>query len=95
MRWLKEKHWERERYQRDCILRGLFDLNHEADYILISDLDEIPNISSLDSLVRSYSSNVLGYNFVDMFYYSADNQMYKDGKPLLWDTPKLIRPSSL
>ena len=40
-----EAHWERERYQRDCILRGLFDLNHEADYILISDLDEIPNIS--------------------------------------------------
>lgn len=33
--------WEIEHYQRNCILRGLYDC-HEDDLIMISDLDEIP-----------------------------------------------------
>jgi beta-1,4-mannosyl-glycoprotein beta-1,4-N-acetylglucosaminyltransferase len=36
--------WRLENYQRNCISKGLDNLNPESkDYILISDLDEIPN----------------------------------------------------
>ena len=34
---------KRENYQRDCILKGLTEANND-DWIIISDLDEIPNL---------------------------------------------------
>jgi beta-1,4-mannosyl-glycoprotein beta-1,4-N-acetylglucosaminyltransferase len=37
-----EPQWGRETYQRECIIRGLFDCDDD-DIIIISDLDEIPN----------------------------------------------------
>ena len=38
--------WERENYNRNFIIKGLKDAKPE-DYIMISDLDEIPKISNL------------------------------------------------
>ncbi len=38
--------WERENYQRNYIMKGLNSANDD-DYILISDADEIPNLSKL------------------------------------------------
>lgn len=38
--------WERENYQRNFIIRGLKN-SSEDDYIIISDVDEIPNLSRL------------------------------------------------
>ncbi len=43
--------WKRERFQRNAILRGLGDAGDE-DYILISDVDEIPRKSALQELIR-------------------------------------------
>ncbi len=43
--------WEREHFQRDCILRGLTKCN-DKDIILISDLDEIPKKSCLREAKR-------------------------------------------
>ena len=43
--------WERENFQRNYLINGL----HEADdndYIIISDIDEIPNLSKLGSLTE-------------------------------------------
>lgn len=53
--------WEIEHYQRNCILRGLYDCN-EDDLIMVSDLDEIPDPKILSTLNfqhidRHFSSN--------------------------------------
>ena len=39
--------WERENYQRNFIQKGLYDAE-KNDLIIISDLDEIPNLSNID-----------------------------------------------
>ena len=36
-------HWERENYHRNYILKALENI-HQDDYIIISDIDEIPNL---------------------------------------------------
>jgi len=89
-----QANWEREKYQRDCILRGLHDL--VDDIVCISDIDEIPNASILANVHNALPQNVNGLNLcMDMFYYSADNQIFKDGQPLLWNAPKIVRPNAL
>ncbi len=47
----KMSNWERENYQRNFIMKGLegFDDN---DYIIISDVDEIPNLLKLSNLEK-------------------------------------------
>ena len=56
--------WERENFQRNFITNGL-NFAQENDYIIISDVDEIPNLSKL--------SNIKKYKFTafeqKMFYY--------------------------
>jgi len=44
--------YERENYQRNCISRGLQNAN-ENDLVLISDLDEIPNLENLYKFKKS------------------------------------------
>ena len=44
--------WGRENYQRNFLMNSIKDLN-EDDYIMISDLDEIPNLRNLNSIVKS------------------------------------------
>ena len=41
--------WERENYQRNYIFNGIKDAN-ENDFIIISDVDEIPNLNKLNNL---------------------------------------------
>lgn len=53
--------WEIEHYQRNCILRGLYDCK-EDDLVMVSDLDEIPGPNILSrlhnlSISRHYSSD--------------------------------------
>ena len=44
--------WGRENYQRNFLMNSIKDLN-EDDYIMISDLDEIPNLRNLNSIIKS------------------------------------------
>ena len=44
--------WERENFQRNFILNGLSKANQD-DYIIISDVDEIPNLEDIDLIVKS------------------------------------------
>lgn len=45
--------WEREKYQRNSIKKGLSEINlNKEDLILISDLDEIPNIEYLRKIQK-------------------------------------------
>jgi beta-1,4-mannosyl-glycoprotein beta-1,4-N-acetylglucosaminyltransferase len=38
--------WSREKYQRECVLRGLTDVPNES-IVMISDLDEIPDMTKI------------------------------------------------
>ena len=44
--------WGRENYQRNFLMNSIKDLNQD-DYIMISDLDEIPNLRNLNSIIKS------------------------------------------
>lgn len=92
--------WKREEFQRNSILNGITGLNIcDTDYILISDVDEIPNIEVLKKIksnfleideVSKMSNLKLIFktilNFFKFFLYIVIN---KDiGK--LWDQFKLI-----
>ena len=61
--------WGRENYQREFILNGLVNAKDD-DYIMISDIDEIPNVSNLDS-IENYKFSVFEQK---MFYYKINLQ---------------------
>lgn len=87
--------WEREYYQRNAITRGLYDLD-DQDYIIIADVDEVPSTSFLEMVPDLAYKKVPGLNIkMEMFYYSATNQMFENDRPLEWIFPKLIRSSHL
>jgi beta-1,4-mannosyl-glycoprotein beta-1,4-N-acetylglucosaminyltransferase len=75
--------WEREIHQRDCISRGLKDIDvNPDDLLIISDCDEIPDVSSIPYLFEIDFDNVGGYICLeqDMYYYNlstkATNKWY-------------------
>ena len=59
--------WGRENFQRNFILEGLNDANDE-DFIIISDVDEIPNLTKLKNL-ENYKYTVFEQK---MFYYKLN-----------------------
>ena len=61
--------WGRENYQREFILNGLINAEND-DYIMISDIDEIPNISNLN-LIENHKFSVFEQK---MFYYKINLQ---------------------
>ena len=63
----KLSNWERENYQRNYINEGLSSAN-EDDYIIISDVDEIPNLSKTIDL-HNYKFTVFEQK---MFYYKLN-----------------------
>lgn len=44
--------WERENFQRNFILNGLLEANQD-DYVIVSDIDEIPNLEDIDLIIKS------------------------------------------
>jgi len=46
------KNWQRENFQRDFLLKGLEGVD-KNDFIIISDIDEIPNLKNLDLILKS------------------------------------------
>ena len=56
--------WDRENYQRNFIVNGLDEFN-ENDYIIISDVDEIPDLKKL----RNLQNNKFTVFQQKMFYY--------------------------
>ena len=63
----KLSNWERENYQRNYINKGLASAN-ENDYIIISDVDEIPNLAKVTDL-NNYRFTVFEQK---MFYYKIN-----------------------
>jgi beta-1,4-mannosyl-glycoprotein beta-1,4-N-acetylglucosaminyltransferase len=63
--------WAREKFQRECILRGLEDVPNEA-IVMVSDVDEIPDLSKvryeqLPHLVCSVHMWMFEYSFDYLF----------------------------
>jgi beta-1,4-mannosyl-glycoprotein beta-1,4-N-acetylglucosaminyltransferase len=83
----KDQQWENEKFQRNCISRGLEKLHlTNADYIIISDLDEIPDPKTLKNIdfegIRSLEQ--------DFYYYNLNSKM--DHK---WYHSKIMRYANL
>ena len=57
--------WERENYQRNYIQKGLYDAE-KNDLIIISDLDEIPNLKSIN--MRNINETVLAFRQINTMY---------------------------
>ena len=57
--------WKRENLQRNQISKGLLDANEE-DWVIISDLDEIPDLGQLD--LKNINDNFVFFK-QDMMYY--------------------------
>jgi beta-1,4-mannosyl-glycoprotein beta-1,4-N-acetylglucosaminyltransferase len=71
-----DEQWINEKFQRNCISRGISRLNlHPTDIITIADLDEIPNPIILENIktnVLSISVNILE---MDFYYYNLNTRM--------------------
>ena len=78
--------WERENYQRNYIQNGLYDANQD-DIIIISDLDEIPNLKKINL-------NDIG-NYV--YAFQQINSMYKFNlvRDFKWFGSKLCKLKTL
>jgi len=70
--------WTYENYQRNALLKGLKDCS-DNDIILISDLDEIPN---LESMPRVLKDGVVYCFLQDMYFYYVNN--YKNNQ-IVWE----------
>jgi hypothetical protein len=69
--------WENERYQRNQIMRGLYDAEPD-DFVIVSDIDEIVRPEVVDSL-RTTEEDVIGFKmplFNFKFNYMMINQDY-------------------
>ena len=89
--------WSREKYQRDALVRGMFDIE-EDDLLIIADIDEVPDIKLLPIVagkMRTGSFPSVVNLSMHMFYYRADNQMIINDQPVIWTHPKLLFSSHL
>ncbi|MDB4070225.1 hypothetical protein N9518_03990 [Candidatus Pelagibacter sp.] len=66
--------WIRENFQRNCIERGLINAKQE-DWIIISDLDEIPNLRMLHHFKKEMRYAVFKQN---QYYYKLNLQAEKN-----------------
>jgi beta-1,4-mannosyl-glycoprotein beta-1,4-N-acetylglucosaminyltransferase len=73
----------RDYYQRECLSKGLAEAS-DKDLILISDLDEIPDLQNLD--FNSINNNIIIFE-QKIFYYKL-NLVYED---FLWQGTRAIR----
>jgi len=88
---ITDKSWARERHQRDAIMRGLTDCR-DNDIIIISDCDEIPSPTA----IQSYNgSNELRSFDMDLFYYDHNTKAkdkWRDAKILPYGLLKQHSP---
>ena len=69
----KEQVWKNEKYQRNCISHAFDDIGSD-DYIMISDVDEIPDPTTL-KIIKSENVLQAGQFEQDFYYYNLDSRM--------------------
>jgi beta-1,4-mannosyl-glycoprotein beta-1,4-N-acetylglucosaminyltransferase len=78
--------WVYENYQRNYLSNGFLDAAPE-DWIVISDLDEIPNP---DAILKFQPDDYVRANLEQTVYkYYLNNQVIHFGKPYIWNLPKI------
>ena len=79
--------WENETYQRNCIDRGLKQIALQPDdFIIISDVDEIPDPCSLNLIKMESNLEVLSQFEQDFYYYNLNNKLTD-----LWYSSKIFK----
>jgi beta-1,4-mannosyl-glycoprotein beta-1,4-N-acetylglucosaminyltransferase len=82
----KEEQWINERYQRDCISRGIDKLSlQNNDVITITDLDEIPNPKILEQIKNKEITIDINIIEMDFYYYNLHSKMDH-----LWHHSKIL-----
>ena len=93
----KMYHWQRQFYQRNSLLRGLFDVGNE-DHVIIADIDEIPSVETIEDILKD---KILYDKIANLqmlfFYYSATNARYNLNKDIYssWNKAKIVHGSHL
>jgi len=70
----KEQVWKNEKFQRNCITRGLDQLNlNNNDILIFSDVDEIPDPNTLN-LLRNFNFDGIYALEQDFYYYNLESR---------------------
>jgi len=82
----QKQQWTNEKYQRNCIDKGLkkIDMNDD-DLIIITDLDEIPDPDTLQKIKNGEIKVEINILEQDMYYYNLTSKLTKK-----WHDPKII-----
>jgi beta-1,4-mannosyl-glycoprotein beta-1,4-N-acetylglucosaminyltransferase len=72
----KERVWSNENFQRDAISRGINNIKDlsESDLIIISDLDEIPDPTTLDKIKKGDITVDMNTLEMDLYYYNLNSR---------------------
>lgn len=72
----KGEQWLNEKYQRNCIDRGIVQLKlSDNDFIIISDLDEIPDPATVTLIKETATTIPYAELKQDFYYYNLNNRM--------------------
>jgi beta-1,4-mannosyl-glycoprotein beta-1,4-N-acetylglucosaminyltransferase len=84
--WRKytKQHWKREKFQRNAIRRGLSEARSE-DFVILSDLDEIPRASVVAALARVAEPQVFSLQMNSFRYFVNLREAQ------LWDKGRMAR----
>jgi len=74
----KDNYWFNEKFQRECIKRGLTEANSE-DIIIVSDLDEIVRGTCVDFIKNDYQHSLWGFR-MPLFNFKL-NYMWQYNQP--------------
>ena len=83
----KKEQWNNEKFQRNCISRGIdkLELNNQ-DIIIIADVDEIPNPKILEQIKNKEITIDINIIEMDLYYYNLHSKF--DG--MLWYHAKIL-----
>jgi beta-1,4-mannosyl-glycoprotein beta-1,4-N-acetylglucosaminyltransferase len=86
IKYQNEEQWTNEKFQRNCINRGIEKLNlSDDDIIIISDVDEIPNICILDEIKQNKLNVTINTLLQDFYYYNLNTKVNET-----WEFLKII-----
>lgn len=72
----EEEQWINEKFQRNCISRGLDKLSlQNNDFITITDLDEIPNPKILEQIKNNKIIVDINILEMDFYYYNLNSNL--------------------
>ena len=80
--------WKNEKFQRNCISHAFEDINDD-DYIIISDVDEIPDPETLLK-IKNENTLQIGQLEQDFYYYNLDSKMDHN-----WYSSKILKKSKI